>query len=174
MREDYAAMLEEQHHDSTFEYFARRCESPIEVLMLGAMAYGLYRTLSTEQLPAPGFTMRGSEMSGLWVLPQYPMGQYRVDFLVIHVQEHAPKLFTRARVVVECDGHAFHDKTPEQAQRDKSRDRALLKMGFPVLRFTGSEIVRDPRACVDDVGDALSAEASRQLSAALDMGAEGD
>ena len=33
-------------------------------------------------------------------------------------------------------------------RRDKSRDRALVKAGWSVLRFTGSEVVRDTRACL--------------------------
>lgn len=57
-----------------------------------------------------------------------------------------PKLMRKA-ILVECDGHEFHEKTKEQAARDKSRDRDLQAAGFPVYRFTGSEIWRDPVAC---------------------------
>lgn len=155
--------------ESLFNYVSKKCESPIEVLMLGALAYGLERTISgAGQRALPGFVARNTGMTGLWIMPQFEVIGYRVDFLVVAVEEHVPQLFTRARVVVECDGHAFHEKTPEQAERDKSRDRALLAAGLPVLRFTGREIVRDPQACVDEVGDALNAEARRQLSAALE------
>jgi len=50
-------------------------------------------------------------------------------------------------VIVECDGHDFHERTKEQAARDRSRDRALQAGGFHVLRFTGSEIHREPLKC---------------------------
>lgn len=57
-------------------------------------------------------------------------------------------------VLVECDGHDWHERTPQQAARDRSRDREiLLKAGVPVIRFTGSEIVRDPDGCAKEVVD---------------------
>ena len=31
--------------------------------------------------------------------------------------------------------------------RDKSRDRDLLNYGYPVMRFTGSELCSDPLKC---------------------------
>lgn len=155
--------------ESLFKFVSKKCESPLEVLMLGALAYGLERRVSgLNQRALPAFVARSSQVTGVWVVPQFEVMGYRVDFLVVVVDEPVPGLFTRARLVVECDGHDFHEKTPEQAQRDKSRDRALLAGGLPVLRFTGREIVRDPQACVDEVAEALNAEASRQTAAALE------
>lgn len=55
------------------------------------------------------------------------------------------------RLVVECDGHEFHGKTRDQAKRDKSRDRDLLSDGYPVIRFTGSEIFQTPLKCAVEV-----------------------
>jgi very-short-patch-repair endonuclease len=68
--------------------------------------------------------------------------KYRVDFLLI---------FNEGKIVIECDGHDYHEKTKQQAQRDKSRDRNLQKEGYIVLRFTGSEIYKDPIGCVNEV-----------------------
>jgi len=45
---------------------------------------------------------------------------------------------------VECDGHDFHERTKEQAEHDRSKDRAIQAAGIPILRFTGREIWRDP------------------------------
>jgi very-short-patch-repair endonuclease len=53
--------------------------------------------------------------------------------------------------VVECDGHDFHERTKEQAARDRSRDRRLQEAGFRVFRFTGSELYRDPLGCAVEV-----------------------
>lgn len=71
----------------------------------------------------------------------------RVDFLVRpYSTKHTWKL------AVECDGHDFHERTKEQAARDKSRDRRLARCGVvTVLRFTGSEIHENPRACAEEV-----------------------
>lgn len=51
---------------------------------------------------------------------------------------------------VELDGHDFHERTKAQARRDKSRDRAMAADGVTVLRFTGSEVWRDPDACAKE------------------------
>lgn len=85
------------------------------------------------------------------ITPQFKVGKYKADFLLWF----ALKRF-HAGVIVECDGHAFHERTKEQAAHDKKRDRDLLTAGYPVLRFTGSEIFKDVLGCADQVRDALS------------------
>jgi len=74
-------------------------------------------------------------------------GRYRADFTVTTAEG--------AKVVVECDGHDFHEKTKEQAARDKKRDRDMQLDGWKVLRFTGSEIWRGAEGCAKDVARAL-------------------
>ena len=71
-------------------------------------------------------------------------GRYRVDFAVVD-----PSAGTF--VAIECDGYEFHERTKEQVQRDKARDRALTAAGWRVLRFTGSEVWSDPAACVREI-----------------------
>lgn len=66
------------------------------------------------------------------------------------------------RIAIECDGHDFHERTPEQAQRDKSRDRFLSEQGWIVLRFTGREITRDARSCALQAINAFKAATMRQ------------
>jgi len=46
-------------------------------------------------------------------------------------------------IIVECDGYQFHSDQGSFTQ-DRRRDRVLKKMGFEVLRYSGSEIYRDP------------------------------
>jgi len=77
------------------------------------------------------------------IRPQFPIGRYRADFAVLHKPDR--------RIVVECDGHDFHEKTKKQAAHDKKRDRFLQGEGWPVLRFTGQEIVTDVEACATEV-----------------------
>lgn len=55
------------------------------------------------------------------------------------------------RVAVEVDGHDWHERTKEQAERDKSRDRLLQAAGWQVFRFTGSEVWRAPDRCAQEV-----------------------
>jgi len=55
------------------------------------------------------------------------------------------------RMIVECDGHDFHERTKEQAARDRERDRSAQLAGIEIYRFTGSELWRDPLGCADQV-----------------------
>jgi very-short-patch-repair endonuclease len=55
------------------------------------------------------------------------------------------------KIAIEVDGHDFHERTKEQAQRDKARDRALQILGWKPLRFTGSEVFRDAATCAGEV-----------------------
>jgi very-short-patch-repair endonuclease len=75
------------------------------------------------------------------IVPQCAIDDYRVDFLIVTRRGSTGAV---EEFVVECDGHDFHERTKEQAERDKGRDRKLQSLGLPVFRFTGSEIFRDP------------------------------
>jgi len=77
--------------------------------------------------------------------------RYRLDFAIV-TESH--------RIAIEVDGHDFHERTKEQAARDKSRDRALVAAGWTVLRFAGSEVWRDAYGCVAEVQDLLWQERS--------------
>jgi hypothetical protein len=56
-----------------------------------------------------------------------------------------------------CDGHDYHERTKEQAERDKSRDRALKRAGYDVIHFTGREIWRDPAKWAMEIRDQFRA-----------------
>jgi hypothetical protein len=72
-----------------------------------------------------------------------------VDFAIF-----APQIsLQNPLVVVECDGHKFHECTPDQASEDRRRDRVLQRLGFPLLRFTGSDIVRNTTEVAREIGE---------------------
>lgn len=71
-------------------------------------------------------------------------GKYRVDFLLTSYNGKPP-------LIIECDGHDFHEKTKEQARRDKKRDRECVLAGYAVMRFTGSEIYNNVEKCISDI-----------------------
>jgi very-short-patch-repair endonuclease len=79
---------------------------------------------------------------GIKIVPQKQILNYRADFLLTKGE---------TRVVVELDGHHFHEKTKDQAASDKKRDRDITMLGYIVFRFTGSEIFKDARKCAHDV-----------------------
>jgi very-short-patch-repair endonuclease len=96
--------------------------------------------------------LRLEERFGVKLTPQHETtveGQtYRIDFAI--TKGGAP-----IKLAVELDGHAFHEKTPLQASKDKQRERALVREGFTILRFTGTEVVRNPRKCLNEVADVI-------------------
>lgn len=102
---------------------------------------------------------------------KYPgqKGHYRTDFTFEVLRDSSIKDKTDdgcfwihraseifARLVVEVDGHEFHERTKEQAARDKSRDRYLTSNGYTIFRFTGSEVYRKP--------DQMAAETEKYIA----------
>ena len=90
-----------------------------------------------------------SELYGFKVACQHPIGPYRADFLVTF-ESYAHAFRHGEKIVIECDGHDFHERTKEQAQHDKKRDRYMQALGFRVYRFTGSEVYKSLGKCVVD------------------------
>lgn len=146
------------YHRSVDNYCCRS-ESPIEELMLAALSLMPVPLLLVEgdnQLESrivnvvPAFgdhidldRLIKNQREFAVLLQQEQIGEFRVDFLIV------AKFLSGdvVRVVVECDGHEFHERTKEQAERDRRRDRELQILGYRVLRFTGREIWRDALAC---------------------------
>lgn len=87
------------------------------------------------------------------ISPQCPVGSYRADFVLSYVFWGCPpdEVDVRKRFCIECDGHEFHERTKEQARRDRARDRWFQAEGFAVLRFTGSEIFADAQKCAAEI-----------------------
>ena len=102
--------------------------------------------------------MREESKIEMCIWPQYKIacgGEiYYVDFLVSIIDTN--ESLYRAhfgdleeykeikRLCIEIDGHDFHEKTKEQAAKDKKRDRKIKKAGYGILHFTGSEVYKDP------------------------------
>jgi len=80
------------------------------------------------------------------ITPQYEIGKYRVDYFLSQSGYDAilKKDSGEKKLVVELDGHAFHDKDEKQRRYEKARDRYLQKQGLTVFRYTGSEIFKNP------------------------------
>jgi very-short-patch-repair endonuclease len=83
--------------------------------------------------------------------PQEPIptdvGSFTVDFLIVPDNHNLEQV----KVAIELDGHEFHERTRDQVRKDKARERAIVQQGVTVLRFSGSEIVRNGRGCVEEV-----------------------
>jgi very-short-patch-repair endonuclease len=120
-----------------YETFGRavdRCESPIE----RAFLVGLLFLSDTTFEPAQGCLARDS--TGVELHQQLVVDGHRLDFALTRPG-------AALRFAVEIDGHAFHGATPEQFAHDSARQRAITARGWTFLRFSGREVLRDPRAC---------------------------
>jgi very-short-patch-repair endonuclease len=128
------------------------CDSHIEVELLCALLTEL------DGLPVlirPGRKLKWPEAiemaPRLIVAPQHWIGKARVDVAVCWTG-------SAKKVVVECDGHDFHERTKEQVSTDNERDRAVQARGWLVSRFTGSDIFNHPFACSAAVMSLLGVE----------------
>jgi very-short-patch-repair endonuclease len=87
---------------------------------------------------------------GVTIAPQTELTiaskKYRIDFVIA-----SPDL----KLAIEIDGHDFHEKTKEQAANDRARERSIVREGYTLMRFTGSEIFRNPRSCVNEVAEQI-------------------
>jgi hypothetical protein len=97
------------------------------------------------------------DKSVLHIRSQVQLPGWRVDFIVYGYDFGTSPRVQRTpgwkRLIVECDGHEFHERTKEQAARDRARDREFQANGYEVFRFTGSEIWRDPMKCAEQITD---------------------
>lgn len=114
------------------------CQSPIERLMLIALM-----NLEFDLLVL-------SDDFRCCINQQYPVTvgdkTYHVDFMIS--MQIKGKIYN---LVIECDGHDFHEKTKEQVRKDKARERDITLKGYGIMRFSGSEIWENPFECVKQV-----------------------
>lgn len=59
------------------------------------------------------------------------------------------------KLIVECDGHQFHEKTKEQVAYNNERDYNLKSVGYDILHYSGSQIYKDPYGCAKKTIDFL-------------------
>jgi len=129
-----------------------RGDSPIEIAMFAALyveATSGELAFDIVETPARGvrfdWAAAPAGLSILAIESQIELTGMRPDFIVS----------TRGRrekfMIVECDGHEFHEKKKEQSTRDKARARGFQAEGYSFYPFTGSEIWRDPCACADEI-----------------------
>jgi very-short-patch-repair endonuclease len=117
---------------------AKNCiESPIEQLLF--IAISMICKLRSIEFICDALNENPSQNT-INLMPQYPIGKYRIDFKVIHISRDG----VRTELFVECDGHAFHDRTADERAYEKTRDNFIQSQNFKVFHFTGKQIVNDP------------------------------
>lgn len=155
-----------EHIDGEWEWESKEDwggDTQIEkLLLLAIIAKSRYNATEYSEILIPRSVELESRLlmnikhhrTALVVRPQAGVGNRIVDFLVHAVDWRCQEKDWRwRRLIIECDGHDFHERTKEQAARDRAKDRAALLSGQDQLRFTGSEIWRDPWECATQVFD---------------------
>lgn len=143
---EYSLHLNTQWH---LAEFAEYCDSPIEALLgaafhFAANATSFVRARATLVYLNEPSRDRKPVLPGQWELvPQFPWEGYRIDFAIFSSLPYP--------IFVECDGHDFHERTKEQAARDREKDRRIQAAGIPILRFTGSQIHASPLSCAYEI-----------------------
>ncbi len=137
---------------SRWERQLGECDSPIESDFLSALCpvvieFGYHVARSDD----------GTE-EAIVVIPQANIDRHRVDFLIRFAFFGA-----ELQIVVETDGHDWHERTKAQARRDRQRDRDLQAIGYEVFRFTGAEIRQSAKACAGEVLDAITTFQTQQV-----------
>lgn len=144
--------------------------SPIEEKMITALCADLSRL--------PGFVLLDEghclaeivqEMADLDAMGMTPLiiaPWVKVESYVIDIVLAVPGPAGDVVLAIECDGHDFHERTKEQAARDKSRDRALTALDVRVIRFTGAEIWHRTAECSEEVRSIMGGILDVQANAA--------
>ncbi|HNW76071.1 MAG TPA: DUF559 domain-containing protein [Bacteroidales bacterium] len=57
----------------------------------------------------------------------------------------------KIKLCIYADGHNYHERTENQALRDRNIDRELQRMGYKVLRYTGQEIRKNCSLVVENI-----------------------
>lgn len=147
-------------------YF-RACQSPIEQIFILEYIrwyhpkptyfedrFGFVYMRTIEAMEANHYNSRAIGQNSVAIMPQVRVtvggNTYRVDFLIVVFPASAQDGEGNS-IVIELDGHDYHERTKEQAASDRSRDRALIAAGYKVVRFTGSEVYRDPVKVLSEV-----------------------
>lgn len=142
------------------DYVESKAQSPIEI----ALALSLYFLIDDPVVFIDGDQMHGAPYATAGPLGRRPHAiialQRKIDHYVADIylrrfryfkNDGSSALVRSPVIVVECDGHNFHERTKDQARHDKERDRWMLSKGIRVFRFTGSEIFADPIKCAMEV-----------------------
>lgn len=116
----------------------RLCESPIEEMMLAALA--LMVVPDTGCFPPAVHDVNSGEpwpIKPVVIVPQFVIARYRLDFMVsITMPGISP-----VRLAVECDGRKYHTER-RNVFADQARDKYLSAFGIATLRYTGQRIFR--------------------------------
>ena len=66
------------------------------------------------------------------------INKYRVDFLI-----------PSKKIIIELYGYEYHN-SKQKITKDAERERYLQSFGYQIIRFTGTEVFKDVKKCVNE------------------------
>ena len=124
----------------------KMCESPLErAFLVGMLAY-------SREFMTPNLLKQGEVIE-----LQKKIGNYRCDFVYTPNSENQT---SKKPIVIEVDGHSYHEKSVKQATNDRQRDRFLADKGYKVLRFHRAEIEASLEEAIASLDDSINAHLS--------------
>ena len=140
------------------------CQSPIEQELLLAM---IRESLSHSSAVAIGGSISiitevhhniADVGLHIYIIPQYKTGPYIADFMVECFRGSMWDTAKKSSLLIECDGHDFHEKTKKQVVHGKKRDRYFTKHGYKFMHFSGSEIFNNSDGCAKQIIELVTSE----------------
>ena len=123
------------------------CDSPIEkILLYGLMEYSDYLWIGYEYKPQQVIRVNGKRYIADIL---FDMDFYCVD--------------KPYKLVIECDGHDYHETTKEQVEKRNVRDMELKKAGYDVLHYSGSQIFKNPYKCAKEITEYIMVKAKEKV-----------
>ena len=132
-----------EKYKSDLLYSLYDCESPIEQIMALELKDIEILFISSELFEILGNTNQA--------YIECNKNKYRVDFLLEIAFKHLGQYKDVLKLIIECDGHEFHEKTKDQVKKNNKRDRDLQNSGYEILHFSGSEIYNDSSECKNEI-----------------------
>ena len=129
-------------------YIDKNCQSPIEQILFFAFDIIAFDKESDKEI-----------VPNLFFVPQQKIiangYKYIADFYFDSdlLKDDGYKALNNLKLVIECDGHEFHEKTKEQVKRNNERDYNLKLAGYDILHYSGSQIFNDPLKCAVEIHD---------------------
>ncbi len=122
------------------------CESPIEQMMLAAMAFMVVDGADCFP-PAIHDVMSGEDwpVCPVVIVPQFTIARYRLDFLVA-VETRGNPYF----IAVECDGAKHHTNVADR-ERNMARDKYLRGLNIKTYRVPGGWIYKQNWKVADEI-----------------------
>lgn len=132
------------------------CESPIEQIL----CCRLFSSFGCRAVAGAYHGERRAEMAEIasdapaaFVFAQHRINRYRADFLVVMID---PVKRASSRLVIECDGAAYHT-SEEQCAYDMARDAVIVAGGYEIIRLPGTDIYNDVGAALNLIAIKLRA-----------------